>query len=35
MAETKNINICLNEIPEMPTFRPTLEEFENPIDYIE
>jgi hypothetical protein len=35
MTETKNSNENLKKITEMPVFRPTEEEFENPIDYIE
>jgi len=35
MTETKNSNDKLKNIPEMPVFRPTEEEFKNPIDYIE
>lgn len=33
--ETKNMNENLEMIDSMPVFRPTEEEFQNPIDYIE
>jgi len=35
LVETKNFNENLENIEEMPIFRPTEEEFRNPIDYIE
>ena len=35
MTETKNINNNLDNIPEMPVFRPTEAEFSNPINYVE
>lgn len=33
--ETKNTNENLDLIDSMPVFRPTEQEFNNPIDYIE
>ena len=33
--ETKNMNENLDMIDSMPVFRPTEEEFQNPINYIE
>lgn len=33
--ETKNTNENLDLIDSMPVFRPTEQEFKNPIDYIE
>lgn len=35
MLETKNTNEKLELIDEMAVFRPTKEEFKNPIDYFE
>lgn len=35
MTETKNLNNNLDSIPEMPVYRPTEEEFSNPINYVE
>jgi hypothetical protein len=35
LVESENINNKLNEIDEMPVFRPTEEEFKSPMDYIE
>ena len=33
--ETKNTNENLDLIDPMPIFRPTEQEFKNPIDYVE
>ena len=35
LIETKNVNLSLSDIEEMPVFRPTEEEFNSPMDYIE
>ena len=35
MVETSNLNANLSEIPEMPVFRPTEEEFKHPLSYID
>jgi len=35
LIETKNSNQTLNDIDEMPIFRPTEDEFKSPVDYIE
>ena len=35
LVESENMNSKLDEIDPMPVFRPTEEEFKNPIDYIE
>jgi jumonji domain-containing protein 2 len=35
LIETQNSNAALNSIEEMKTFHPSLEEFTNPIAYIE
>jgi hypothetical protein len=35
LLETKNTNVNLEWIEQMPIFRPTEEEFRSPIDYIE
>ena len=35
LVETKNFNDNLENIEKMPEFRPTEEEFRNPVDYIE
>ena len=35
LVESENINTKLQEIDEMPVFRPTEEEFKSPMDYIE
>ena len=35
LVETKNVNDNLESIEEMPVYRPTEQEFQNPIDYIE
>lgn len=35
LVESENINNKLEEIDEMPVYRPSEEEFRNPINYIE